>query len=82
MRILGAFLQEPVVGDGSVAVCDEAGVPGVDPPTFGPAAAHITGGGFVENIPRVLPKTTVAEIETLPNDIAQHAIVLAALVHG
>jgi phosphoribosylformylglycinamidine cyclo-ligase len=30
------------------------------------AFAHITGGGFTENIPRVLPKGTVAEIE-LPN---------------
>jgi phosphoribosylformylglycinamidine cyclo-ligase len=33
------------------------------------ALAHITGGGFTENIPRVLPKGTVAEI-----DLSSHAL--------
>ena len=33
------------------------------------ALAHVTGGGFTENIPRVLPKGCVAEIE-----LAQHKL--------
>ena len=40
------------------------------------ALAHITGGGFVENIPRVLPKTTVAEIGL---DLVPYAKVFAWL---
>ncbi|TNE66960.1 MAG: phosphoribosylformylglycinamidine cyclo-ligase [Alphaproteobacteria bacterium] len=28
------------------------------------ALAHITGGGFVENVPRVMPKDTLAEIDS------------------
>ncbi|MBC8035969.1 MAG: phosphoribosylformylglycinamidine cyclo-ligase [Rhizobiales bacterium] len=40
------------------------------------ALAHITGGGFIENIPRVLPKATVAEIDL---DLVPYANVFAWL---
>lgn len=33
------------------------------------ALAHITGGGFVENLPRVLPETLAVEIDGLPWEV-------------
>lgn len=34
-----------------------------DEPGYGQGAAHITGGGFLENIPRMLPEGTAAQID-------------------
>ena len=31
--------------------------------------AHITGGGFIENIPRILPEGVAAEIDTKSYDV-------------
>jgi phosphoribosylformylglycinamidine cyclo-ligase len=42
------------------------------------ALAHITGGGFLENIPRVLPKTCVADIDL---DTVPYQPVFAWLEH-